>query len=111
MFNGDFTSGQGIDATKWQVWLNDWQQMTTTSDGRMIPIFPVHGNHENGDKGNLHYIFNSPYHENDSSSIYYSASIGGDQLHLMALNSEIETGGAQKKWIEKRFEERHQLHF
>ncbi len=101
MFNGDFTSGQGIDATKWQVWLNDWQQMTTTSDGRMIPIFPVHGNHENGDKGNLHYIFNSPYHENDSSSIYYSASIGGDQLHLMALNSEIETGGAQKKWIEK----------
>jgi hypothetical protein len=101
MFNGDFTSGQGIDATKWQVWLNDWQQMTTTSDGRMIPIFPVHGNHENGDKGNLHYIFNSPYHENDSSSIYYSANIGGDQLHLMALNSEIETGGTQKKWIEK----------
>jgi hypothetical protein len=101
MFNGDFTSGRGTDAANWQQWLSDWQQMTTTTDGRMIPIFPVHGNHENGDKANLHYIFNSPFQEKDSSSIYYSTTIGGNQLHLMALNSEIETGGAQKDWIEK----------
>lgn len=105
MFNGDFTSGSGIDAANWQQWLNDWQQLTTTSDSRMIPILPVHGNHENGDKGNLHYIFNSPYHNNDSSSIYYSATIGGNQLHLMALNSEIETGGEQKDWLENDLKE------
>ena len=105
MFNGDFTSGNGTDALNWQKWLDDWQEMTTTSDGRMIPIFPVHGNHENGDKGNLHYIFNSPFHGNDSSSIYYSATVGGNQLHLLALNSEIETGGEQKKWIENDLRE------
>jgi len=105
MFNGDFTSGSGVDDANWHQWLNDWQQMTSTSDGRMIPILPVHGNHENGDQGNLNYIFNSPYHENDSSSIYYSVSIGGNQLHLMALNSEIETGGAQKTWIENDLKE------
>ncbi|HKL32933.1 MAG TPA: metallophosphoesterase [Tangfeifania sp.] len=100
MFNGDFTSGSGIDAANWHLWLNDWFEQTTTSDGRMIPIFPVHGNHENGDKANLNYIFNSPFHGNDSSSIYYSITIGGNQLHIMALNSEIETGGEQKAWIE-----------
>ena len=100
MFNGDFTSGSGIDAANWHQWLDDWQKLTTTTDGRMIPIFPIHGNHENGDQANLHYIFNSPYHNNDSSSIYYSATIGGNQLHLIALNSEIETGGNQKKWLE-----------
>jgi len=105
MFNGDFTSGSGIDAANWQLWLDDWQEMTTTSDGRMIPIFPVHGNHENGDKGNLHYIFNSPFHGNDSSNIYYSVSLGGHQLHLMALNSEIETAGEQKEWIENDLKE------
>ncbi len=99
IFNGDFNSGNGLDSRLWQQWLNDWQKQTTTEDGRMIPIFPVHGNHENGDKGNLNYIFNSPYHNNDSSSIYYSATIGGNLLHLIALNSEIETGGAQKKWL------------
>ncbi len=105
MFNGDFTSGSGVDAANWKQWLDDWQEMTTTSDGRMIPIFPVHGNHENGDKGNLHYIFNSPFHGNDSSSIYYSVTLGGNQLHLMALNSEIETAGAQKEWIKNNLKE------
>ena len=99
IFNGDFNSGNGLDSLLWQQWLNDWQKLTTTEDGLMIPIFPVHGNHENGDKANLNYIFNSPYQNNDSSNIYYSATIGGNLLHLIALNSEIETGGAQKKWL------------
>ncbi|MEN8117898.1 MAG: metallophosphoesterase [Bacteroidota bacterium] len=105
IFNGDFTSGNGTNPLNWQKWLTDWQQLTTTADGRLIPIFPVHGNHENGDKGNLHYIFNSPYHNNDSSSIYYSVTIGGNQLHAIALNSEIETGRAQKNWLEKDMKE------
>ncbi len=105
MFNGDFTSGSGTDDANWHQWLNDWQQMTTTSDGRMIPVFPVHGNHENGDKVNLHYIFNSPYHNNDSSSIYFSTTIGGNQLHIIALNSEIQIDGAQKEWLENDLKE------
>jgi hypothetical protein len=36
----------------------------------------------------------------DSSNIYYSLSFGGDLLHLIALNSQIEQGGEQKKWLE-----------
>ncbi|NND07248.1 MAG: metallophosphoesterase family protein [Saprospiraceae bacterium] len=101
MFNGDFTSGRGTDAKNWQQWLTDWHSLTTTSDGLMIPIFPVHGNHENGDKGNLSYIFNTPYHDSDSSRNYYSLTLGGNQVHLISLNTEIETGGAQKQWLEK----------
>lgn len=101
IFNGDFNSGSGLDSLSWQRWLKDWQQLTFTEDGRIIPILPIHGNHENGDKGNLNYIFNSPYHNNDSSSIYYSTTIGGNLVHLIALNSEIETGGAQKDWLEE----------
>ena len=100
IFNGDFTSGNGTDSLNWHQWLNDWNDLTVTEDGRIIPIFPVHGNHENGDKGNLNYIFNSPYHNNDSSNIYYSLSIGGNLVHLIALNTEIETGGEQKDWLE-----------
>jgi len=104
-FNGDFTSGSGIDAANWKQWLTDWQTMTTTDDGRMIPIVPVHGNHENGDRANLNYIFNSPYQENDSSQIYYSLSIGGDFFHMLQLNSEIEEGGSQKEWLKNNLEE------
>ncbi len=105
MFNGDFTSGNGTDAGNWKKWLTDWHQLTTTEDGRMIPLFPVHGNHENGDHGNLSYIFDAPYQHGDSSQIYYSISLGGDLLHLLALNSEIEEGGRQMEWLKKNLSE------
>ncbi len=100
MFNGDFCSGNGTSPERWHLWLKDWQELTTTSDMRMIPIFPVHGNHENGDHANLNYIFNAPYQENDSSKIYYSASFGGDFFHIIALNSSVDPGGAQRDWLE-----------
>ena len=101
MFVGDFNSGNGTDPLKWKQWLTDWQQQTTTEDGQMIPIFPIHGNHENGDHGNLNYIFNSPYQKNDSSNIYYSVSFGNNFIHLIALNSEIENGKDQRTWLEE----------
>jgi len=101
MFNGDFTSGNGTDPNNWKQWLTDWNSMTTTGDGRMIPIVAVHGNHEDGNKGNLNIIFDAPYQLNDSSNIYYSLSFGGNLFHLIALNSQIEQGGAQKEWLEE----------
>lgn len=104
MFNGDFCSGSGISSEYWHMWLTDWQELTTTSDGRMIPIFPVHGNHENGDQANLNYIFNTQYQDNDSSRIYYSLSFGGNFMHLMALNSSVEPGGRQLDWLKNNLE-------
>ena len=100
MFNGDFCSGNGTNAAYWHQWLTDWHEITTTADGRMIPVFPVHGNHENGDHANLNYIFNAPYQDNDSSKIYYSVSFGGDFFHIMALNSSVGVGGNQRNWLE-----------
>ncbi len=104
-FSGDFTSGSGIDADNWKQWLTDWHEITTTTDDRMIPIVPIHGNHENGDHANLNHIFNSPYQENDSSQIYYSLSFGDDFFHMVQLNSEIEEGGPQKEWLKTNLEE------
>jgi hypothetical protein len=104
-YNGDFTTGDGTNPENWEKWLNDWQNLTTTNDGRMIPIVPIHGNHENGDRANLNYIFNSPYQLNDSSRIYYSLSFGGDFFHMIQLNSEIEEGGAQREWLAQNLEQ------
>lgn len=100
LFNGDFTSGDGTKPHYWKRWLKDWNSMTTTRDGRMIPVVPVHGNHEDGNMGNLNIIFDTPYQLHDSSNIYYSLSFGGDLFHLIALNSQIEQGGEQQKWLE-----------
>jgi hypothetical protein len=101
LFNGDFTSGNGTDADYWKQWLKDWNSLTTTRDGRMIPLVPVHGNHEDGNKDNLNIIFDSPFQAGDKSGIYYSLSFGGDLLHLIALNSQIDQGGAQRDWLEE----------
>lgn len=99
VFNGDFNTGDGINPERWKTWLRDWHELTTTRDGRMIPIVPVHGNHENGDLANLTYIFDAPYQEDDSTKVYYSLSFGGNFFHMILLNSEIEEGGSQRDWL------------
>ena len=103
MFNGDFTSGDGTKPDRWHQWLRDWDTLTTTVQGRKIPLIPVHGNHENGNKSNLNKIFNAPFQLEDSTNIFYSLSFGGDLMHIMALNTEIERGGDQLDWIENDF--------
>jgi hypothetical protein len=65
----------------------------------MIPIIPVMGNHENGNKRNLNIIFNAPYQYNDTSHVYYSLNVGGKLMHIVALNTEIRTDSLQKKWL------------
>jgi len=100
VFAGDFTSGDGTNPDRWHQWLTDWDVLTTTQDGRKIPLVPVHGNHENGNKSLLNKIFNSPFQGTDSTNIYYSLSFGGTFFHITVLNSEIEEGGEQREWLE-----------
>ncbi|MFC1620464.1 fibronectin type III domain-containing protein [Candidatus Neomarinimicrobiota bacterium] len=100
VFNGDFTSGNGTNPDRWHRWLTDWDSLTTTKDGRKIPLVPVHGNHENGNKSILNKLFNASFQGEDSTNIYYSLSFGGTFFHIIALNSEIEEGGEQREWLE-----------
>jgi len=101
IFNGDFCSGNGTNDDDWQQWLNDWTFLTTTDDGRMIPIIPVHGNHEDGDYTLLNKLFNAPYQYEDEENIYYSLSFGDDFFHIIALNSQTGGFDDQTKWLEE----------
>lgn len=83
LYAGDFTSGDGLNAEGWQHWLKDWSELSTTTDGRMIPIVPVRGNHE-ADEDILYRLFGLRSPKN-----YFALSFGGDLLRLYALNSEI----------------------
>ncbi len=104
LYNGDFISGDGTNASWWHQWLSDWDSLTTTSDGRKIPIVPVHGNHENGNMSILNKIFDAPFQYGDSTNIYYSLSFGNQFFHIIALNSEIEEGGDQHDWLQSDLE-------
>ena len=62
-------------------------QLARSSDGRMYPINPAHGNHENDVISMVSLIFNTP---NDNA--YSALSINGNRLRLYTLNTELEPG-------------------
>ena len=100
IFVGDFNSGNGLPSSRWQQWFDDWFLLTTTYDERLIPIVPVHGNHEDGDKTVLHHLFDVPYQGDNKENIYYDMAFG-DFFSFLALNSQINAEGAQTHWLEE----------
>ena len=67
-------------------WLDEWQ-LTKSSDGRMYPVVPAHGNHENDMIDFVEKIFNM-----DNPDAYYAMNIGGSMMRLYTLNTELEPG-------------------
>ena len=101
IFSGDFTSGNGTNPKYWQQWLDDWFTLTTTADGRIFPIIPVQGNHEDGEKSVLHNIFDVPYQCDNPDNIYYDVTFA-DMFVALVLNSQVDTGDEQQKWLEEK---------
>ena len=83
-FGGDYHDDCTNDEMR--EWLDDWQ-LTISSDNRIYPIIPAHGNHENDMIDFVELIFNMP-----NPDAYYAASVGGNLMRLYSLNSELEPG-------------------
>jgi PKD repeat protein len=83
-FGGDYHDDCTNDEMR--EWLDDWQ-LTISSDNRMYPIIPSHGNHENDMTEFVQLIFNMP-----NADGYYAASVGGTMMRLYSLNTELEPG-------------------
>jgi hypothetical protein len=101
LFVGDFNSGNGVPAGRWQQWFDDWFLLTTTEDDQLIPIVPVHGNHEDGDKTVLHNLFDVPYQGDSQENIYYDMAFG-KFFAFLTLNSQIKAAGEQTEWLEEK---------
>ncbi len=111
LFVGDFTSNSD-KAERWVDWFNDWNEDTCSTDGRMYPLIPVHGNHENPNGlEDLKSLFGTP------ESVYYTIDLCGDFMRVFVLNSELSSGqmskkienmgekwDAQKAWLEETLE-------
>lgn len=82
---------------EWKVWFEDWQ-LTTTDDGRLIPIVPTRGNHELANES-ISDLFNT------NEDVYYASTFGGNLVRIYTLNSESPILGDQKNWLEKDLEE------
>jgi hypothetical protein len=91
LFVGDFTSNSD-KGERWVEWFNDWNEDTCSADGRMFPLIPVHGNHENPNGlKDLKNLFGTP------ESVYYTIDFCGDFMRVFVLNSELSSGQMNKK--------------
>lgn len=94
---GDYM-GQGT-AEEWQQWMDDWQ-LTISEDGRVYPLVPAHGNHENRDMEMVYRLFDMPRPE-----MYHALNVGGPMLRVYTLNTEIENDvsawAGQRAWFEQ----------
>lgn len=82
LFNGDYHDNGSYD--EWITWLSQWQS-TISADGRMYPIVPAHGNHENDVPNMVQQIFGI-----NNADTYYALNVGGSMMRLYTLNTELE---------------------
>ncbi|MAT54357.1 MAG: hypothetical protein CMN32_07720 [Saprospirales bacterium] len=92
LFGGDYTLDDLPD--QWVRWMDDWQ-LTIADDGRMTPIVPTRGNHEESNR-TLVDVFGSPYQH-----AYFGTTIGGDLLRVYTLNTMLPAGAEQRDWLER----------
>lgn len=102
-FSGDFVGGsyqQGVKSIRkqWEEWLEDWQ-VTIQPDGRLLPIIPSLGNHEEYDTKSLYDMFNIP-----SDANYFSLTFGGNLMKIYSLSSALaanaQSNQQQATWLE-----------
>ena len=90
MFGGDMTGGD--DDRGWQGWMDDWQH-TISQEGRLTPIIPARGNHEESNQSIID-LFDIRF-----NNLYFGLTLGGDMLRIYTLNSLMASGGDQKAWL------------
>jgi len=87
---GDFiVDGRKLDL--WSRWMSD-HELTVAADGRLLPIIPARGNHDDGE------IFNEVFAFPPQDENYYSLDLG-PQVRLITLNTETSLSGDQLTWL------------
>jgi hypothetical protein len=81
----------GTDLGQWAAWMID-HQLTTSSEGRLLPIIPARGNHDVGP------IFNEVFALPAGDKNYYSVRIGPN-VALLTLNTDTTMAGDQSRWL------------
>lgn len=88
IFSGDFMD-EGVYG-EWLIWMNEWQ-LTRSSDGRMYPLVPTHGNHENQDREMIAKVFGTNNQGPANAwGTFGKLTIGGNMLRLFTLNSSLD---------------------
>lgn len=81
----------GSKLSLWKMWMSD-HELTTTADGRLLPVIPARGNHDGGP------IYNEVFDFPEGDTNYFAIDLGS-QIRFVTLNTEISTAGDQAGWL------------
>jgi len=88
VFSGDFMD-EGVYG-EWLIWMDEWQ-LTRSSDGRMYPLVPSHGNHENQDRRMISKVFGTTdAGVSNGWGTFGELTIGGNLMRIFTLNSSLD---------------------
>lgn len=93
---GDYVA-TGKNLEQWSQWMTD-HELTTTSQGRLLPIIATRGNHDEGP------LFNQIFDASPTDPNYFATRFG-DSACLVTLNSNTSAGGAQAKWLRRQLQQ------
>jgi hypothetical protein len=103
--------GKGWEIKRWRTFLKEWKKQMVTSDGRMIPIVPVLGNHDIKASTLIpmfhHFLFYELFAMPEKEIPYRVLDVG-DYLSLFLLDSghTYHIEGRQTQWLRKTLSER-----
>lgn len=105
---------KGWELRRWRTFLKEWKTQMVTSDGRMIPILPVLGNHDIKasalDKNHKDFLFYELFALQEEGIPYRVFDVG-NYLSLFLLDSghSFHIGGQQSTWLKKTLSSRENI--
>ncbi len=94
LHGGDYAVTTSRDV--WKDWLEAYA-LSTTEDGKLLPIIPIIGNHDVPGKSP---IFRQAYGNPGGTGDYYLQRLTSS-VAIIALNTEISAEGKQREFLEK----------
>ena len=93
---GDYVN-TGKKWKEWSLWLSH-HELTVPPSGRILPVIPARGNHDTG------MLFNEIFDWPGIDGKNYYASRLSSTVALVTLNTEISTGGDQRRWLARQLQ-------
>ncbi|MBS0603792.1 MAG: metallophosphoesterase family protein [Verrucomicrobia bacterium] len=103
--------GKGWELKRWRTFLKEWKSQMVTSDGRLIPIMPVLGNHDikaTTLKPMSHHFYFYDLFAMEEKGMPYRVLDAGNYLSLFLLDTghSYNIGGQQTDWLKKTLSSR-----
>jgi hypothetical protein len=108
--------GREWELKRWRTFLREWKRQMVTSDGRIIPLLPVLGNHDIGPaaltKDHRYFLFYELFALPDAG-VSFRTLDAGEYLSLILLDTghSYHIEGTQTEWLKKALSERERISY